>query len=100
MGISNNTKSKPILLNYDDVQPFDSSSWDGAFQTVSLFGVKEISGKNAANIHTLLLKIGNYIKNYLLSKERPSEDFISVVKCYSTVRYGTNSRVRIRNRNR
>ena len=68
------------LLNYGNGQPSDASSWDRVFQTVSLFGTKEASSTDAANIHKSLVRIGNYIKNRPTSKEIPSRDFIPVVK--------------------
>ena len=68
------------LLNYGNGQPSDASSWDGAFQAVSLFGTKEASSTDAMNIHESLVRIGNYIKNRPTNKKMPSRDFISVIK--------------------
>jgi len=58
----------------------DLSSWDEIFQAVLLFGTKETSSKDAENINKSLIRISNYIKNHLLSKRRPSGDFIAVIK--------------------
>ena len=71
---------KTGLLNYDNGQPSDASSWDGVFQVVSLFGTKETISNNAANIHTSLVRIGNYIKNHLINRESLGNDFIPVVR--------------------
>ena len=78
--VSETSSFKPGLLNYGNGQPSDASSWDGAFQAVSLFRTKEALSKDAANIHESLVRIGNYIKNRPTSKETPSRDFIPVVK--------------------
>ena len=74
------SSSNPILLNYSNGQLLDLSSWNGAFQMVFLFGVKEILDKDTKNINTSLMRISNYIKNHLLSKEISSDNFVLVVK--------------------
>jgi len=50
------------------------------FQAVFLFGTKEASSTDVANIHESLVRIRNSIKNHPTSKETPSRDFIPVVK--------------------
>ena len=84
---SGNNRSEPsgsdlVLLNYSDGQLLDSSSWDGVFQTVSLFRAKETSCKDTENINTSLMRISSYIKNHPVSKKRLSGDFIPVIKSF------------------
>ena len=85
MSISSNIRlepsgSDPVLLNYSNSQLLDSSSWDGAFQTVFLFEAKETLDKNAKNINMSLIRIAKYIKNYLVSKKRLSGDFVAIIR--------------------
>ena len=79
-GSSHSNNMSETLLDYGNGQPADASSWDGAFQAVSLFGTKETSSKDAAHIHESLVRISNYIKNHPISKEMISNDFVPVVK--------------------
>ena len=64
--------SDPVLLNYSNSQPLDPSSWDGVFQVVFLFEAKETLSKDTKNINISLIRIAKYIKDHLVSKERPS----------------------------
>ena len=85
IGTSSNNRSESsgsdlILLNYGDNQLLDISSWDGVFHVLSLFGTKETSSKDATNILTSLIRIGNYIKNHLVGKIILSGDFVPVIK--------------------
>ena len=72
--------SVPILLDYSDNQLAITSSWDGAFHAVSIFGTEKTWSKDAANIHESIKRIGSYIKNHLSDKNLLSGDFIPVVK--------------------
>jgi len=42
--------SGPSLLDYSNNQPAITSSWDGAFHTVSIFGTENSGTEDAANI--------------------------------------------------
>ena len=87
MGTSGNNRLEPsssdsVLLNYSKGQSLDSSSWDGAFQAISLFEAKETSSKDTKNINNSLIRIGSYIKNHPLSKERLSSDFFPSLEIF------------------
>ena len=45
-----------------------------------LFGTKESLSKDAANIYESLVKIGNYIKNHLIDKDKPKNNFTPIIK--------------------
>ena len=68
------------LLDYDNNQPSDKSSWNGVFQAVSLFGTKKTISNDAANIYASLVKISKYIKNCLIDRVSPGNEFIPVVR--------------------
>ena len=79
-GSSYSSNVSEMLLDYGNGQPADTSSWDRAFQMVLLFGTKEALSKDATNIHKSLVKISNYIKNHSVGKDKPSSNFIPVIK--------------------
>ena len=59
-----------------------TSSWDGAFHAVSIFGTEKTWSEDAANIHESIKRIGSYIKNHPADKNLPSGYFIPVVKSF------------------
>jgi len=68
------------LLDYDNNQPSDKSSWNGVFQTVLLFGTKKTISNDATNIHASLVRISKYIKNCLINRVSLGNEFIPVVR--------------------
>jgi len=74
--------STPTLLDYGNNQLVITSSWDGAFHVVSIFGTEKTWSEDTVNIHKSIKRIGSYIKNHPADKNLPSRDFILVVKSF------------------
>ena len=71
--------SGPSVLNYGNNQPSITSSWDGAYCTLSVFGTEKSASTDAANINLSIKRIVDYIKHHHADDNLPAGDFISIV---------------------
>ena len=78
-GVESNN-STPTVLNYSNNQLVIISSWDGAFQVLSIFGTEDSTVTNTKNIQESIHRIVDYIKHHLADKKVPTGDFIPVIK--------------------
>ena len=81
--VSEMSSFRPGLLNYGNGQPTDLSSWDGAYQALSLFGAQETLNQDVKNIQISLERLTNHIKNFLVSingNRKQSGEYIPIIK--------------------
>ena len=72
--------SSPFVLNYGNNQPSIATSWDGAYHTLSIFGTRETSMIDAANITQSISRMSDYFKHNPADKKPPAGEFAKVVK--------------------
>ena len=70
----------PSLLDYREGQLAIASSWNGAYQVVSIFGTEDTHFKDSEMIHKSIKRIRIYIKHHPVDKTMLKEDFILVVR--------------------
>ena len=75
---SNN--SGPSVLNYSNNQPSITSSWDRAHHALSIFGTKETTTIDAANITQSISRMIDYFKHNPANKKLLAGEFADVVK--------------------
>ena len=70
----------PSLLDYGKGQPAIASSWDGAHQALSIFGIEDTQSKDSEMILKSIKRIRTYIKHHPVDKAPPKGDFILVIR--------------------
>ena len=68
------------VLNYGNNQPSDLNLWNGLFQVLLIFRIKEFLSTDTTNIACFLNRVTSYIKSHPINKGTPREDFIDIVK--------------------
>ena len=74
------SNSGPSALNYSNNQPTIASSWDGAPHALSIFGTKETSASDTANMFQLITRMIDFFKNNLADRVPLAGEFTDVVK--------------------
>jgi len=68
------------ILDYSKGQLLIASSWDGAHQTLFIFGTENTIFKDAKMIFNSIRRLRSYIKHHPVDKAPPKGKFIPVVK--------------------
>ena len=74
------SNSGPSVLNYGNNQLTIASSWDGAPHALSIFGTKETSASDAANMSQSITQMIDFFKHNPANKVPPAGEFANVVK--------------------
>ena len=74
------SNSSPSVLNYGNNQPTIASFWDGESHALSIFGTKETSATDVANMSQSITQMIDFFKHNLADKVLPAGEFADVVK--------------------
>jgi len=70
----------PFVLDYSKGQPLIASSWDGAYQALSIFRTEDTIFKDAEMIFNSIRRLKSYIKHHSVDKMPPKREFVPVVE--------------------